>query len=256
MQSYGALADVYDLLTQDVDYEQWAQYYMEIFKKLNMELPKNAYIADVACGSGTLSLEFARRGYEVVGIDNAEAMIGKAAQKAREQGIKAVFTLQDMRSFELPRKADLVVCSLDGLNYLTGEGDADSFFSAARSQLKTGGFFIFDINTQYKLMNSINGNQFYDDREDLCCLWSGRYNDTIPAVTMELTLFVKEGGLFRRFDEEHTERIYTAEELVDKLKNAGFEVVALFDELSFNPPSETSMRVHFIAQKCNSTNKG
>ena len=249
MQSYEALAEAYDLLTQDIDYTQWANYILEAVKRTGTEVPSKGYIVDVACGSGSLALELARLGYDMVGVDHSESMIAKATEKARQQGLHVTFTVQDMRTFQLPRKADLAVCTLDGLNYLLNDGDMGTFFKTVNNRLKPQGKFIFDINTKHKLMQIMNGNQFFDDRDDLCCLWAGRYDEMIPGVVMDITLFVKTGELFKRFDEEHIERIYTVDEICQELVAAGFSVLAQYDELSFNPAQKSSMRIHFIAQK-------
>ena len=83
MGSYQSLAGCYDQFTRDVDYAAWADYIERHFRRRG--LPGNT-VLDLACGTGSLTLELARRGYEMIGVDLSPEMLTQAAEKRRSLG--------------------------------------------------------------------------------------------------------------------------------------------------------------------------
>lgn len=73
MGGYGVFAEFYDRLTTDVDYGPWADYLLSLFEKHGRGRPET--LLDLACGSGSLSLELASRGVDVIGVDGSEDML-------------------------------------------------------------------------------------------------------------------------------------------------------------------------------------
>lgn len=65
---------------------------------------------------------------------------------------------------------------------------------------------------------------------------------------MDLTCFVREEDMYRKFSEKHRERGYHREEVLGLLEEAGFIPLAVFDAFSFDPPGQDSRR-HFYAAR-------
>ena len=120
MESYGKFAAVYDRLMDDFEYPGWAEYYLRLLEKAGC---KPRRMCDCACGTGSMSVEFARRGIQVTGVDLSEEMLEEAAVKARRQAQKIAFVRQNMTALTLPRPVDAIVCACDGVNYLASPGD-------------------------------------------------------------------------------------------------------------------------------------
>ena len=76
MGGYGVFAEFYDRLTTDVAYGSWADYLLSLFEKHGRGRPET--LLDLACGSGSLSLELASRGVDVIGVDGSEDMLSLA----------------------------------------------------------------------------------------------------------------------------------------------------------------------------------
>ena len=76
--SYNTFANFYDGLTGNVDYPRRAAYFDSVIKKYN---PDASILLDLACGTGTLSIELAKLGYDVVGTDASAQMLSEAMQK-------------------------------------------------------------------------------------------------------------------------------------------------------------------------------
>ena len=64
-----------------------------------------------------------------------------------------------------------------------------------------------------------------------------------------LTFFTKDNDKFSRFDENHTERAYSIEEISELIKKAGMKLLKVYDSLSFDSPTDKSERVFFVVQE-------
>ncbi len=115
MTAYGAFAALYDRLMDDVDYEAWARHYAAL-----IHLAPNMRVADMACGTGEIALRLGRMGARV--------------------------TVQDMRVYAPPRRAEAVVCACDGVNYRRTRSDVDRCFAAVFAALRPGGVFAFALS--------------------------------------------------------------------------------------------------------------
>jgi len=243
---YKDFAFYYDLLMKDVDYSQWADYIVEIFKrrKISPEL-----IADLGCGTGSFCIEMAKRGYDMIGIDMSDEMLSCAKQKAVENGLDILFLNQDMISFELYGTVDAITCLMDSVNYVLYKRDLKRLFKLAMNYLNPGGLFIFDINSPYKFENIFASNVFCETGSEVSYIWQNYYDRSSRICHFDLTFFAKENELYRRFDEVHYERAYDPEEILEMLNEAGFGKRSVYGEFSFKKPSPKCERIFFVAQK-------
>ncbi|MBE6534569.1 MAG: class I SAM-dependent methyltransferase, partial [Ruminococcaceae bacterium] len=62
---YLAIASVYDKLNKEIDYSGWADFFERCFEKYGREKP--TLVLDLACGTGRMTCEMARRGYDIIG---------------------------------------------------------------------------------------------------------------------------------------------------------------------------------------------
>ena len=89
--SYSSFASVYDELTQNVDYKKRAEYIGSILADFDI---KDGLLLDLACGTGSLSVEFSKMGFEVIGTDASPDMLMEAREKAMEEGENILFLCQ------------------------------------------------------------------------------------------------------------------------------------------------------------------
>lgn len=243
---YGEFALYYDRLMADVDYSQWASYLESIFKRYKCK-PK--LIADLGCGTGSFCLEMDRRGYEMIGIDASAEMLSCARQKALDAGAEILFLNQDITNFELYGTVDVITCLMDSLNYITYKNDLKRFIKWVHNYLDPKGLFVFDINSPYKFEYILASNVFCETSEDVSYIWQNSYDKRSRVCRFDLTFFVKEGGLYRRFDEVHYERSYAVGELRQMLDSAGMKVMGIFPAFSFGKPGPKSDRLFFVCEK-------
>ena len=251
MNSYSFLAGSYDKLTYDVGYEQWADYLEKHFQKRG--LPGKT-VLDLACGTGSLTVELANRGYEMIGVDLSPEMLGEASEKAMdevgEDQIPPIFLCQSMDKLDLYGTIDACVCCLDSVNYVTDPKKLKKAFERVHLFLMPGGLFVFDINTVEKLMG-LDGQVFLDETEDTYCVWRAEFEKrrSICSYFMDIFQLDQETGLWERGEELHEERAYTVEELTGFLQAAGFQDIKTYGNLKMRAPAPGEDRIFFVARK-------
>ena len=245
---YQDFAEIYDLLMSNVDYNNWADYYVRLLSVCGI---RNGKICECACGTGSLTVPLYRHGFHVTGVDLSREMLWQAAQKARKQGIAIPFVQQDMRQLNLHRPMDAVLATCDGVNYLLTDEDALRFFRAAFNALRPGGVLVFDVSTPYKLQNVLCGNGILaEDTEKITYMWQNRWNERSQTVKMDLCFFVREDdGRYRRMDESQEQRAWSAQSLKTVLSKAGFHMIAFFGDRTLNQPGEKEQRWHIVATR-------
>lgn len=102
-------------------------------------------ILDIACGTGIHLREFARRGYDVMGIDRSKEMVDFVARKAQSEGLKVSCIRSDMREFKLGRRFGCAICMLDSFRYLLTDEDILAHLKSVARALETGGLYILDL---------------------------------------------------------------------------------------------------------------
>lgn len=244
---YRRFADVYDQLVQDIPYKKWADYLQSAFLKFNQ---KPELILELACGTGNMTIELSKRGFQMIGLDISVDMLSKAYEKALESNQDILFINQDMRNFELHGTVDAVICLLDSLNYMDSIDEVKQVFELVSRYLNPGGLFIFDLNSPYKISKILGNETFYDLSEDIAWVWTNTYDSKKRKVTFDLAFFVRNHeGLYERFDETHQETAYTTDEIKQALEHAGLKLAEVYGNLSFNPPGAQEERIFYVAQK-------
>ena len=247
MSSYEALAGHYDELTEDVAYTRRADFVEKLMGRSRVPVKT---VLDLACGTGTMTAIFTRRGYELVSVDASADMLAVAREKtAGIPGEPPVFLQQDMPRLDLYGTVEAAICCLDSLNYLTRPSDLRRTLGRLRLFIQPGGVLIFDVNTPYKLQN-LDGQVFLDEREDVYCVWRTEYNRRSRICTYYMDLFSQEKGeLWRRDFEYHRQRAYSVEELEGYLREAGFTRIRTFGDCRMRPPRENEERIYFCANR-------
>ena len=243
---YTDFASVYDRLMSDVPYQEWAAYYVELLEQGGVF---GGSVAECACGTGSLTVELARRFPRITGIDQSGEMLAVAMEKARSRGLQLPFIRQDMRRLSLPRKADAVLCTCDGVNYLTAAADVNAFFRAARANLKPGGLLVFDVSTPYKLGQELGACVRALTDEDVAYIWQSGFDQEKFLLDIRMDIFSRTpDGSYHRIVEEQTQRAHSRSELTGWLTACGYEEIRFFGDRTMTEPNEQEMRWHIMAK--------
>lgn len=246
MSAYEALAQSYDRFTNDVPYTAVADFLEQVLAAHDRRVKT---VVDLACGTGSLSCLLAQRGYSVLGTDLSEEMLTVAYEKAMElEGERPMFVRQSMQRLRLPEPVDLIVCSLDSLNYLTNPDDCRETIRRVYRSLNPGGCFVFDINSPFKL-KGLDGQVFLDEDDDQYCIWRASFEEEENICYYGMDIFQRRGKLWERSFEEHAEYAYSVQQLTDYLVEAGFTKIAVYGDRTLTAPQEEELRIYFFAGK-------
>ena len=247
MSGYSVFAKYYDELTQNISDKDRADFFAELIKRKNVGGKR---LLDLACGTGSLSFELARLGFDVIGADGSEDMLAFAAQKnySCAENERAFFINQSMEELELPYKADIIVCALDSVNHITDIQSLEKAFKRAFNNLSDDGIFIFDVNSEYKHYNLLSDKIYVYDCENVYCVWQNSVSkDNIIKISLDF--FENSGDVYRRSFEEFSERFYAQEELEKALFAAGLKITDVYGDDRFESPTQTTQRLIYTAEK-------
>lgn len=236
----------------NVPYEEWCGYVTELLKENKIT---DGLILELGCGTGSLTELMASQGYDMIGIDNSEEMLSVAMNKKAASGHDILYLLQDMREFELYGTVRAVISICDCMNYITETEDLLAVFKLAENYLDFDGCFIFDLNTVYKYRELLSDNVFAENREDCSFIWENDFDEEHMLNEYDLTLFIREETLFRKYEEVHYQRAYHLSEIKELIKQAGLQFAAAFDAFTHEPVKKDSERIYVIAKKNNTENK-
>lgn len=246
MEAYTGFAQVYDTFMDNVPYEEWTDYYKEILREHGI---MDGIVLDLGCGTGSMTELLAEQGYDMIGVDNSEEMLDLAMEKRAASGQDILYLLQDMRKFELYGTVRAVISACDSVNYLTEPGDLVKVFSLVNNYLDPGGLFLFDFNTEYKYRELLGDTTIAENREECSFIWENYYDLQERINEYDLTIFVREGELYRKFEETHYQRAYSLETVKAAVLEGGMEFVAAYDACSHYPVRPDSERIYVVCRE-------
>lgn len=241
-KAFTKIAPYYDRLMYQVDYGAWCNYVTELFAQARRPVQD---VLDLACGTGNLTQELLARGYSVIGLDASAEML----EIAKEKLPGTEFFQGDFISWGLDRDFDAITCVFDSLNNILVDEEMVVAFRKASDHLRPGGIFVFDLNTVYGLKHYWNDNIKVHEGDGFLSVWRTRFIK--PDISeLRISLFAEEEGSWKRFDELHLERGYSASMVLKFLrKSSGFRQARAFHHMTLLPPGRKTGRITCIAIK-------
>lgn len=203
-----------------------------------------AKILDLCCGPGRHSLEFARRGFDVTGVDRTRAYLDKARGIAAAEGLSIAFVEADMREFVRPDTFDAAINFFSAFGYFDDPADDLKVARNLRTSLKPGGRLILDVIGKETLAARFRARD-WSRRGDTIVLEERRLLDGWKRIESKWTWI---RGIERR-ESTLTLRLYSGAELANILLEAGFAKVDLYGRLKGTPYDETAERLTAIATR-------
>jgi ubiquinone/menaquinone biosynthesis C-methylase UbiE len=243
---YEKFAYTYDRMMSNVDYGRWADYIESIFRHYKCRPRK---ILDVACGTASLTVLLAERGYQMWGIDRADGMLKVARQKAQSRNQAIKFAQGEMQEFNLNQQFDAAICTYDSINYALNEHDLANILRSVSNHLEPSGLLIFDVTTEHNIVKYFHNQTFAENSDDYSYIWKNVYSHRDKICHTALTFFIRQGELFERFEEIHIQKIFEVSTVKKILHQTGYKMLSAHDMYTFNRWTRHSDRINFTAKK-------
>lgn len=249
--TYSVLADIYDIVMSDVDYETWADYIDEI---ILMHQPTARSILELACGTGTIALSLEELDcYKITATDGSPDMIRIAREKSADVNSSIDFRTMNFLDLSFEESFDVVYMVFDSINYLHSKEDILLLHEQVKSILNPGGIFIYDFTTPRNSRKAIhfldneskkiNGGYRYYRRSSFNAKKRIHTNRFHIEKLDEST-----GDILEKFEEQHQQKIYTLEEIKSIIKETDFTVIQAYDGFELKPAHRKSLRITMVLQ--------
>lgn len=245
--SYQIFAHYYDEIMDQSVYDSWLRY---VERHTNGEIGLN--LMDLACGTGKIAVQLAKKGHHVTGIDLSDEMLAIAYNRMLEENVTLTLAVGDMRALEPMGAYDVITCFSDSLCYMADESEMLAAFKSVASNLADTGVFLFDVHSLYQVNEVFPGYQYIFQDEKGAFLWESFAGETENSVEHDLTFFVSSEGnseLFERYTEYHLERTYSLDVYKQLLQEAGFNTISVTADFGDSEVSSDSKRWFFYCRK-------
>lgn len=180
-------------------------------------------ILDIGCGAGRHSIELARLGYDVLGIDPSEVMIAAARERAAGEEVKPEFRQMSGEELDFHGEFDLSLCLFTTLGQVNDQDDNHQLLDNAARSLRSGGHFIVELQqpgwaeSHLKTEERLGEGDSYVDVER-------NYDQQHKLVTEVFTRVSPHGrqAYMLRY------RLFNPDEIKQLLRDAGFSQINIY----------------------------
>jgi SAM-dependent methyltransferase len=209
-----------------------------------LKLEKEARILDLGCGTGRHSLELARRGYQVTGVDRTASFLSFARDIAKREELDVEFDIADMRSFRSGEAYDCVLSLFTSFGYFEDQADNLAVLANVYQSLNQGGLFLLDMMGK-EVLARIFVERNWDEQEGVFHLQERRVTKDWSWMENRWIL-IKEGRFIER---KVSHWLYSAKEISQYLTECGFSNVEVYGGLGGRPYDQLAKRLVVVARK-------
>jgi len=209
-----------------------------------LNLPKGARLLDVGCGFGRHSIEFARRGYKVLGIDSSVTMIAAARERAAIAGGNVEFQQERGERFTAAVPFDAAICLFTTLGQISEHGENSGLVYRVYDALKPGGQFVIELPQRETAVRQLRPSDKFDT--DVRSTSVTRHYEAGSHIISEIFRIVEPE---RAFTYLLRYKLYDKDELLALLEKAGFIVQAAYGDYEGSPLTDEHPIMVIVAQK-------
>jgi SAM-dependent methyltransferase len=193
-----------------------------------LDLSEGARVLDLPCGPGRHTVELARRGFDVTGVDITEAYIEEARELAEDEGLDAEFVVADMRDFRREAEFDVVLNLFSSFGYFEDPADDRVALDRMRDSLKPDGRVVFEMVAKETLLETFSRRAWHEFDDGAILLEDRRVSDDWGSIHNRW-IVIDADGERTEFELEH--RLFAASELRRLVESAGFGDVSVYGGL-------------------------
>ena len=209
-----------------------------------LDLQAGAKVCDLCCGVGRHSLELARRGFEVTGVDRTARYLARARARVKDEGLNIEFVEADARSFSRPEAFDVVLNLFTSFGYFENDDDNRKMLENIYASLKPTGRLVVEIMGKEALARVFRERDWHE-LDDAILLEERKLSEDWRRIENRWIL-LKDG---RQHERRFSLRLYSAVELKDLLKQCGFRQVDIYGSLGGQPYDQNAKRLVVVARK-------
>jgi len=222
---YHVMADTYDVFF--TSHREWFQQMRTTM--LSDILAAAKTVCDVGCGTGHTAITLAKQGPKVFAVDVSSTMCTLARANAQKANVPISVIQADMRSFQLPEPADIVLAEYDVLNHLDAKSSLARVAESVNRALVDGGYFYFDVNSNKVFQTLWPQVKGFSEQEDTVFVPHGGYDAERDKGWFVAEYFIRDGSHWRRVNERFEQVWWTPEEIKATFEQAGFKIARVTD---------------------------
>ena len=215
----------------------------QTLKLLNIK--PGAAILDLCCGPGRHTIELARRGFMVTGVDRTRSFLAQARKSAAKAKLDVEFVMADMRRFRRPRAFNAIINMFTAFGYFRKPADDLRVLKNVYASLKPGGVFLMELMGKERIAKIFCPRTWHREPDGTIILEERWLEDDFGWIENKWTMIRK--GRMRTHTISH--RLYSAVELRTLLKQVGFARVKVFGSLDGKPYDQDAQRLVLVAKK-------
>ncbi|MFW6083556.1 MAG: class I SAM-dependent methyltransferase [Thermoplasmatota archaeon] len=209
-----------------------------------LDLNPSMDVLDLCCGYGRHSIELAKRGFNVTGVDLTEHYLEHAKKRAEEEDLDIEFVHDDMREFKRDEEFDVTLNLFTSFGYFEDESENVKVLENVYESLKPHGKFVLDVMGK-EIIARIFKEKDWKETEDGFVLME-RSVERDWTWLKNRRIEIKDGD---KTEIEFSHWLYTAKELKEMLEEVGFESVESYGSYDGKPYNENAERLVVIAMK-------
>jgi len=208
------------------------------------EIPSGAVVLDLCCGIGRHSLELARRGFRVTGVDRTKQYLDLAAAQAGREALSLELIQEDMRAFRREGSYDAVLNLFTSFGYFEDPRDDLRVVDNVYASLRSGGVVVMQLMSKEVLARIFRPRDWYE-QDGLLVLEERKVRQNWSWIESRWTLISGQ----RRIDLDLSHRLYAASELMLLLRDRGFGKVEAYGDFDGSLYDEKATRLVVVARK-------
>lgn len=247
--AYSFIAQLYDDIMSEIDYEFWADYLDGIIQEIK---PDTESILELACGTGSLAYSMNELAcYKMLATDLNADMIKLAIEKKEKSASYPQlleFAVKDASNFEIDTPFDAIICVFDSLNYLITDEEVEGFFKHSYDALENNGLLLFDFVTEKHCIENAN-NFAYEESfyKDFRVVREAIYPNENRNHTTSFNIYKDSNSLDLVAREIHIQKPYSLIFIEKFLIKYNFSIAGIFGDFTDNKPTTNTKRITLAA---------
>ncbi|MFA5307852.1 MAG: class I SAM-dependent methyltransferase [Dehalococcoidales bacterium] len=209
-----------------------------------LQTAPGARILDLGCGVGRHSLELARRGFKVTGVDRMERYLEQAREKAAQEKLDVEFVQSDMRDFRRPNTFDAVINLFTTFGYFRDPNDDRAVVKNVCDSLKPRGVFLLDTQGKETLAKIFQKHMWNE--------YGGMIVLNEMTVSQNWSWMQARWIMLRgseRIENTVEHRLYAGSEMAALFMGGGFGKADIYGDAEGHPYDETARRLVAVGRK-------